>query len=80
MITAEKVSKLASLNKDQLEGALTNAGYSMLERPLQSKFVGITNSGDFCYQFSYKDSDTGLLTISKLFVNIDATGNIVAEY
>jgi hypothetical protein len=80
MITAEKVNKLASLSTDQIEGALTTAGYSKSERVLQSKFVGITNGGDFCYQFTYKDNDSGLLSIGKLFVNINATGEIVADY
>jgi hypothetical protein len=80
MITAEKVNKLSNLDKDQLQGALTTAGYAMCEKLLQSKFVGITTGGDFCYQFTYKDTYSGLLSIGKLFVNIDATGNIVAEY
>jgi hypothetical protein len=80
MITAEKVNKLAHLNTDQLETALTTAGYSMFERLMQSKFVGITTGGDFCYQFTYKDNDSGLLSIGKLFVNIDEAGLIVADY
>jgi hypothetical protein len=78
MITAEKVSKLSTLKAKDLDNALHNAGYSMYQRPMDAQFIGITNSGDFCYKFTYREDDSW--AYGKLFVNIDATGKIVAEY
>lgn len=80
MITAEKIAKLSTLDANGLDNALINSGYSMFERPKTAKFLGITTGGNFCYQFTYKDNDSGLLSIGKLFVDIDETGKIVADY
>ena len=80
MITAEKIAKLTTLKALDLDRALVTSGYSMFERPRTAKFLGITNSGDFCYQFEYKDNDSGDITAGKLFVNLDEAGNVVAEY
>ena len=80
MITAEKVSKLSTLTADQLNSVLVNSGYTGFEKAKTCKFVGITNNGDFCYQFTYTCNNYNIAKIDKLFVNIDATGNIVAEY
>lgn len=80
MITAEKVNKLSTLTADQLNSALVNSGYNGFEKAKTCKFVGITTNGDFCYQFTYHCNNYNVAKIDKLFVNIDATGNIVAEY
>ena len=80
MITAEKIKKLSNLSSAGLTQALTNAGYSKQEFILDREFVGITNGGQFCYKFAYKDSDTGELSNGKLFVSINETGLIVADY
>lgn len=80
MITAEKIKKLAHLSNTGLDQALSNSGYTMFERVMQSEFIGITNSGDFCYKFTYRDSTEGTWAYGKLFVNMDETGKVVAEY
>lgn len=80
MITAEKIKKLSNLTAFGLDQALRNAGYTMFERVMNSEFLGITNSGDFCYKFTYRDSTEGTWEYGKLFVNINETGLIVAEY
>jgi len=78
MITAEKVSKLSTLKAKDLDTALKNAGYSAYERPMDCTFLGITTGGDFCYKFTYREDESW--SYGKLFVNINATGMIVAEY
>jgi len=80
MIPADKIVKLSTLNAKNLDQALINSGYTMFERPKTAKFLGITNGGDFCYQFTYKDNHSGELSKGKLFVNMDETGKVVAEY
>jgi hypothetical protein len=80
MITAEKVSKLSTLKAKDLDTALKNAGYSAYERPMDCTFLGITTGGDFCYKFIYRDSTEDTWAYGKLFVNINATGLVIAEY
>jgi hypothetical protein len=80
MITAEKITKLSTLKPKDLDAALTTGGYSMFERPLTCKFLGITTGGDFCYQFTYVDSTEGEVSTGKLFVKIDKADKIVADY
>ena len=80
MITASKIAKLSNLSSSGLDQALRNAGYTMFERVMDREFLGITNSGDFCYKFIYRDSTEGTWAYGKLFVNINETGLIVADY
>lgn len=82
MITAEKITKLGYLNTEQLDNALQAMGYltTMYDPIMESKFLGITNGGDFCYQFAYIDSDIKKLSTGKLFVSVNETGTVVAEF
>lgn len=80
MITAEKINKLSTLTSAGLNQALSDAGYTMFERVMDREFLGITNSGDFCYKFTYRDSTEGTWAYGKLFVNINEKGLIVADY
>jgi hypothetical protein len=80
MITAEKIIKCANLNSMQLE-TLLRKNYPE-DMVLASKFVGITNSGEFCYTIQIKDdhSKTGL-GLSKIFVNMnDTSDELIADY
>ncbi len=77
MITAENVVKLSTLKAKDLDIAMKNSGYSG-ERPMDCTFLGITTGGDFCYKFTYRDDESW--SYGKVFVNINATGKIVAEY
>ena len=78
MITAEKVSKLSTLKAKDLDTALKTAGYSEYERPMDCTFLGITNGGDFCYKFTYRDDESW--SYGKLFVKLNAIGEIIADY
>ena len=80
MITAEKVQKLSNLSLKNLADALTNKGYTEFERPMQATFLGITNSGDFCYKFVYRCRDEGTWAYGKLFVNVDDNNRLIADY
>jgi hypothetical protein len=80
MITAEKIKKLSNLTSSGLNQALSNAGYTMFEKVLDREFVGITNGGQFCYKFTYKEASEGTLETGKLFVSINETGLAVADY
>lgn len=80
MITAGKIAQLSNLSSSGLDQALRNAGYTMFERVMDREFLGITNGGDFCYKFTYRDSTEGTWAYGKLFVNILDDGTIVADY
>jgi hypothetical protein len=80
MITAEKINKLSNLSSAGLNQALSNAGYTMFERVMDREFLGITNGGDFCYKFIYRDSTEGTWAYGKLFVKTLDDGTIVADY
>jgi hypothetical protein len=80
MITAEKVNKLIKLQPNQLDQALITQGYTGFERVMACEFLGITNSGDFCYKITYRSMDQGTWDYGKVFVNINETGQVVADY
>ena len=42
------------------------------------EFVGITNSGDWCYKTSYYED--GAYDFTKIYVRRDDTGDFVADY
>ncbi len=78
MITASKIAQLSNLSSAGLNQALRNAGYTMFERVMDREFLGITNSGDFCYKFTYREDESW--SYGKLFVNTLDDGTIVADY
>lgn len=80
MITAKTIKILSNLTSQGLDQALSNAGYTMFERVMNPEFVGITNAGEFCYTFSYRNSTEGIFETGKLFVKFDENGLIVADY
>lgn len=79
MITVDNLRKCMFLNTITLEDILRK-NYPK-DRIVQSNFVGITNGGQFCYDISYPDdtSKSGL-SPGKVFVSLDTTGNLTAEY
>jgi len=79
MITCDTITKCAYLSTTRLEEILRK-NYPK-DKVLQSYFIGITNGGQFCYDISYPDdnSKTGL-SRGKVFVSLDITGNLTAEY
>lgn len=79
MILAEELNKYTTLDRYELRNILARSGYTGMSFE-SVKFLGITNSGDFCYKVTFwDDSDTGEQT-GKVYVNKDATGDMIAEY
>ncbi len=80
MITADKMRKLAFLDTVSLEQALKK-NYPE-DHAITSRFIGITNGGQFCYEIGYQDIDLAGqgLTFCKVFVNLDEKEELVAEY
>lgn len=77
MILADELNKFVTLDRYELSNILANSGY--LSVNLSSvKFLGLTNSSDFCYSVKYFD-DTGE-RMTKVFVSKNATGKITAEF
>ena len=79
MITADKLALLTNMPTVMLQTAIRNAGYSQ-DKFKSSKFLGLTNSGEFCYSAEYQDLEDEICT-SKVFVRYDpGTGKLSADY
>ena len=78
MITADKITKLAYLSTIQLEAAIQK-NYPQ-DRFTTSRFLGITNGGQFCYEVRYFDLIEGEDCFTKVFVDLDCRDQPVAEY
>lgn len=79
MILAEDLNKYISLDRYELCNILERTGY--LDMSLNSvKFLGLTNSGDFCYSIRYFDDANEGEQVGKVFVKKDTTGSMVAEF
>ena len=78
MITAEKITKCAYLNSVQLESLLrVNYPKDVL---IASKFLGITNGGQFCYFISFPDDEEkGGIAHTKVFVQTNSQGNLTCD-
>ena len=80
MILATEVDKFTTLSRYDLVKILAQSGYSGMSFE-SAKFLGITNGGDFCYSATFfDDAGTGEVETVKIYVNKDATGNLVAEF
>lgn len=80
MITESKIRRLAYLNTMQVEQALRR-NYPQ-DRAVNSRFLGITNAGQFCYEIGYQDPDLmdQGFTFCKVFVDLDDRDQAVASY
>lgn len=78
MITEYKIRKLAYLDTATLEEALQK-NYPE-DRILQSKFLGITNGRQFCYQILYYDDNYGEDRFTKVFVDLSPSEEPIADY
>lgn len=74
MITAERIQQQAYLSTTDLE-RLIQKNYPQ-DRFFSSKFLGITNGGQFCYSVTYPDPNYEQPQTTKVFV--DSTGT--ADY
>ena len=78
MITAEAITKLAFLSTSQLEFAVRK-NYPK-DSFISSKFLGITNGGQFCYQAGYNDEELNGPAFVKVFVELGLDGQPVGQY
>lgn len=78
MITAERIQRLAYLSNTQLEEALSRT-YPK-DQVLTSRFLGITNGREFCYEIQFFDQHYGENTRAKVFVNLDENNQPIATY
>ncbi len=78
MITAYKIKKCANLDTRELEKALQ---FMYPEDTIkESKFLGITNGKQFCYDVLYFDDNLGQDAHTKIFVDLDCNDEPYAEY
>ena len=77
MITADKIRRLAYMDTVSLEKAVRK-NYPK-DSFISSKFLGITNGGQFCYSATWIDEGNDRCT-SKVFVELDSNEQPVAEY
>lgn len=78
MITAEKLKTLTTMTPTALTQVVQASGYKK-DKVNECRFLGMTNSGQFCYEVDY--DDFGTLTKTKLFVKFDQTsGLMTADY
>lgn len=78
MITEYKIRKLAYLDTHSLEKAVQKNHPE--DKFIQSKFLGITNGKQFCYEVLYFDTHFGENAYTKLFVDLDTSEEPVADY
>jgi hypothetical protein len=78
MITDYKIKKCMYLDTRALERAIqyTNPKDTIKE----SKFLGITNGKQFCYEILYFDQHLGEDCYTKVFVDLDCNEEPYAEY
>ncbi len=76
MITAETLNALTTLSPTALKQALARSGYKDCSFE-STKFLGITNGGQFCYRVTYHD-DEGEITSGKVFVDYDSANKTTA--
>lgn len=78
MITADTLKTLTSFTAPALSRAIQDAGHRE-DSFTGSKFLGITNGGEFCYLCTYKVD--GGTDSTKVFVKYDqSTDNISINY
>jgi len=78
MITAYKIDKLGRLGTIQLTQAIRRNGYADTFK--DSKFLGVTNGGEFAYEVKYFDAHEGEDCYTKIFVDLNESEDPVAQY
>jgi len=78
MITAYKIDKLGKLGAIQLTQAIRRNGHA--DSFKDSKFLGISNGGQFVYEVKYFDADEGEDCYTKVFVDLNESEDAVAQY
>jgi hypothetical protein len=78
MITADTIRRCAYLSTDQLENILRKSYPE--DKILLSTFLGINNSGEFTYECMYFNDIEGKYQVCKVFVHVDNTNTMIADY
>ena len=76
MITAKTIRRLSSYNDMSLTRAIHDSGHRD-DCIFDSEFVGITNTGKFCYKIRFRED--GEMLDGKVFLSEDDEG-VLAEY
>ena len=76
MITADTLKTITEFDARTLTTLIRKAGYKE-DTFTGAKFLGMTNGGQFCFSCTYKGE---FADVCKVFVYIDETGSIRAEY
>ena len=79
MILAAELNKYTTLDRYELARVLARSGYTG-ESFKSVNFIGLTNSGDFCYSVKYFDESGEGEATGKVYVSKSATGDMVADY
>lgn len=79
MITAYKIGLCAHLNTLSLEEAMVRGGNKFVQF-IQSKFIGITNAQQFCYEVLYWEPEIEDNAYSKVFVDLNHNDEPVGEW
>ena len=78
MILAETLKTLTTFTPPALTRAINLAGYKR-DSFIKSKFIGMTNGQQFCYECSFDDGDK--VDTCKVFLDYDtASGKVSASY
>ena len=80
MILAAELNKYTTLDRYDLAKILARSGYMGMSFE-SANFLGLTNSGDFCYSATYfDDAGTDEVDTVKIYVSKSATGDMTAEF
>ena len=77
MLLKQQVTELLNMDAATLSRIVRNSGYKSAKFD-DCEFLGITNSGDFCYKAKYTEDSE--YDFTKIYVWRDATGDFVAEF
>jgi hypothetical protein len=78
MITYYKIEKLMGLSSKALMRALAKNGHT--DTIKETKFLGITNGRQFCYEILYFDPKFGEDAYTKVFVDLDTDEQPIADF
>jgi hypothetical protein len=77
MILANTVKEIINYTAVDIARILRRCAWG--NDPIRSaKFLGLTNSGDFCFQITFDDPDGS--GIGKVYLKQDAAGYVVADF
>jgi hypothetical protein len=79
MIVEDERSRFTTLDRYELSNILSSNGYTGLSFN-SVRFLGLTNSGNFCYNVKFFDDHSDGEQTGKVFVSKTATGKITAEF